>query len=154
MKGRKPTPAHLQLLRGNPSKRPIPPEIEPERSPNIPEPPAFLMPAAKTEWRRLAAGLHHMGLLSLGDEHPFAAYCQAYARWVGAGEAAAQFGPEDSEWRALVRVERQAGELMLRVATEFGMTPSARRRVSAGPTEARSKFAGLIAGLPDDPRVH
>ena len=36
-------PTHLKLLRGNPGKRPLPPEPEFDAAPDIPEPPAFLM---------------------------------------------------------------------------------------------------------------
>lgn len=87
-RGRKPTPPYLKILRGNPGCRRLP-EGEPkhERAPAIPEPPVFLLPTAKAEWRRLATGLYHMGLLTLVDERPFAAYCQAFGRWVAAEDA-------------------------------------------------------------------
>jgi hypothetical protein len=49
-------PTQLKLLRGNPGKRAIPPEPQPLRPDEIPDPPNFLLDDAKDEWRRLGAG--------------------------------------------------------------------------------------------------
>ena len=62
MPGRPPTPTHLKLLRGNPGKRPIRPEPQPEQPPTPPEPPDFLTGYAFDEWRRVAPELHRLGL--------------------------------------------------------------------------------------------
>jgi hypothetical protein len=53
------------------------------------------MAVAKDEWRRIATGLYHMGLLTLVDENPPAAYCQAYARWVTAEASLAKMAERD-----------------------------------------------------------
>ena len=97
MRGRKPIPTHLKVLRGNPGHQALRPEREPdyEAAADIPEPPAFLMPVAKDEWRRIATGLYHLGLLTLVDENPLAAYCQAYARWVTAEASLAKMAERD-----------------------------------------------------------
>jgi phage terminase small subunit len=81
------TPTHLQVLRGNPSKRPIRPELEPLQTAEPPKPPRYLTRLAAAEWRRLAPELHRLGLLTVVDVAPLAAYCQAYARWRGRGGA-------------------------------------------------------------------
>jgi P27 family predicted phage terminase small subunit len=48
--------------------------------------PAHLGPVARKEWRRLAASLHKLGILTVADRAAFAAYCQAWDRWVEAEE--------------------------------------------------------------------
>ena len=41
---------------------------------------------ARDEWHRIAGSLHQMGVLTTVDRAALAAYCQAHARWVEAGE--------------------------------------------------------------------
>jgi hypothetical protein len=53
MPGPRPTPTHLQLLRGNPSKRPLNKgEPVPDIPAAVPEPPAFLCRPPKTNGGR------------------------------------------------------------------------------------------------------
>src|SRR5262245_9506007 len=81
------TPTTLKILRGNPGKRRVN-RAEPQfKIEPLPEPPGFLDKLAKQEWRRVALELHQLGLLTVADRNAFAAYCQAYARWVRAEEA-------------------------------------------------------------------
>ena len=54
--------------------------------------PAWLMPEAKKEWKRLAPSLIAMGVLTEHDMEAFAGYCQAYARWREAEEFLSQHG--------------------------------------------------------------
>jgi P27 family predicted phage terminase small subunit len=164
MRGRKPIPTHLKLLRGDTGHRRLPAgEIEHDRAPEIPEPPAFLMPLAQQEWRRIATGLYHLGLLTEVDEKPLAAYCQAYARWCSAEDALNKMRERDlltnglmiktqggnAIQNPLVGTANKASSDMVRYATEFGFTPAARARIAGGADgsgSGRSKFAGLIGG--------
>ena len=57
-----PVPFPLQVLRGNPSKRPLRPEPQPEQSIDVPEPPAFITGYAADEWRVVAPELPRLGL--------------------------------------------------------------------------------------------
>ena len=84
MRGRKPMPTHLKVLRGNPGHQALRPEREPdyEAAPDIPEPPAFLMPVAKDEWRRIATGLVSHGPVDAGRREPVR---QLIARLMRAG---------------------------------------------------------------------
>ena len=167
VRGRKPTPTHLKILRGNPSRVPIHPEIEPQVVEGIPGPPAFLMPEAKAEWRRLVVELYRLGVLTVVDERPFAAYCQAFAHWVAAEDAIARMATADPLTggmtvmgstgenmvpNPLMYAARAAAADMVKYAAEFGFTPSARARVAAGVAAgtAHSKFAGLIGGSEAD----
>jgi phage terminase small subunit len=87
LRGPKPLPANVHLLRGNPSKKPIAdlvdgfqPEVE------IPGCPRHLLPEARKEWRRITPELERYGLISKLDRSALSLYCQAWARWVWAEE--------------------------------------------------------------------
>ncbi len=152
-------PTHLRLLRGNPSKRPIGREPEPLIPDTPPSPPDFLSEAAVNEWWRIAPDLHALGLLTVLDVMPLAAYCQAFAHWIDAERLLAAMADKDATSGLLVRgqagspianpllkVARAAARDMLRVAGEFGLTPGCRSRLSmAGRLNRPGKFDGLLA---------
>jgi P27 family predicted phage terminase small subunit len=162
MAGRKPIPMHLKLIRGNPGKRAIRPEPEPVIPPELPDPPDFLLPVAKDEWFSVGPELLRLGLLTVLDIHPFAAYCQAVGRWKQAEDLLAAMAERDPETGALtvkstignamhnplLRIATSAAANMIRYAAEFGLTPAARAHVVGG-VVARSgggKFDGLLGG--------
>src|SRR5713101_6600171 len=91
MRGRKPVPTTLKLLRGNPGKRPLNPD-EPQPRVEIPPCPSHLSTEAKKEWRRSAKLLAELGLLASIDRAALALYCEAWARWVQAEEALQTYG--------------------------------------------------------------
>ncbi len=72
-RGRKPDPTKLKLLKGNPGKRAIKNEPEPEVC--IPDPPDHLDDVAVGEWNRIAPQLEQLGLLSDIDMVALAMYC-------------------------------------------------------------------------------
>ena len=59
-----PVPFPLKVLRGNPGKRPMKREPQPEQHADVPEPPAFITGYAADEWWRSAPELHRLGLLT------------------------------------------------------------------------------------------
>lgn len=143
MRGRKPTPTPLRILRGNPGKRALN-RNEPTPAPTIPEAPAHLTPAALEEWDRIAPVLLEQGLLTDLDRAGLAAYCVAYARWIEAEESVRKLGvlvkspngfPVHSPYLAIAN---RAMEQMQRLLAEFGMSPSSRSRVTATDKAARS----------------
>ena len=158
MPGPPPTPLPLRLLKGNPQKRPLRREIEPERPAEPPEAPAFLEGFARDEWYRVVGELHRLKLLTILDINPLAAYCTAYARWRTAAQALAkveQINPAAAAaglmikraQNPLVRIASRAEADMLRYASQFGFTPVARARLAAGPFgEPPGKFDGLLGG--------
>lgn len=80
-RGRKPTPTHLKLVRGNPGKRAIKQgEAKPPQD-DAPMPPPFLSDDAKVEWGRVVPDLQRCGLLTKIDRAGLAGYCQAYGTW-------------------------------------------------------------------------
>lgn len=135
MRGRKPTPTNLRILRGNPSHRPLN-AAEPKPAAADLAPPDWLDGLARTEWTRLAPLLHRLGLLTEIDVQALATYCQTYARWREAEEKIKEFGlvikgrngyPVISPFAAVAdRAMRQMKGFLI----EFGMTPSARSRVA------------------------
>ena len=145
-RGRKPKPTHLKLIEGNPGKRPIRTGSE-RPATAMPDAPDHLNNTARSEWDRVAHGLHALRLLEMVDRGALAAYCVTYARWVQAERAIAEMGKRDmltgglmiktSNGNAiqnpLVGTANKAMSDLVRYAAEFGMTPSARSRIIAAP---------------------
>ena len=94
MRGLKPTPTHLKLIKGNPGKRRIN-EREPVPTADLPSAPTHLSDGAKVEWGRVSEELYRLGLLTGVDRAALAAYCQAYARWAQAENAIAEMAKRD-----------------------------------------------------------
>jgi P27 family predicted phage terminase small subunit len=161
VRGRKPTPAHLKVIQGNPGHRPIANnEPRPEVG-ELPEPPDFLCAPAREEWTRVSVQLHRLKMLTTVDVASLAAYCQAYGRWVVAERAIKVLAERgdltgglmikttngNAIQNPLVGTANKAASDMVRYASEFGLTPAARARLAAGPAPAPSKFDGLIGGV-------
>ena len=136
MRGPPPTPLRLRLLRGDPGKRPLRPEVEPSRPAQCPDRPAFVTGYAADEWDRVAPELHRLGLLTVIDITVLGVYCATYAHWRTAEESFARMAQSDGDMcagaRSLARIARHAAADMVRYAGEFGMTPVARSRLAAG----------------------
>jgi P27 family predicted phage terminase small subunit len=163
MPGPRPIPTHLKLLRGNPGHQKLnKDEPQPQVPAEVPEPPRFLSGYAADEWWRVAPELHRLGLLTVLDVGAFAAYCVAYAHWRTAEEALAEMAKRDATTSGLliktssgdaaqnpvVGIARRAAADMVRFASDFGMSPAARARISAGvgfEPPGGGKFDGLIA---------
>ncbi len=133
---RKQTPTPLRILRGNPSKRPIP-ENEPtfEGTPEVvPEPPTELTDDQKIFWNDLCPRLVKAGVYSSGDRESLSLLCVALAEVKHANEQLKlgrvlktpsgyiQQSPFVSIlWSAMKRAQS--------LMTEFAMTPASRSRV-------------------------
>ena len=153
MRGPKPKSAHLKLVRGNPGKRPIRAEVE--VAPSLPEPLPFLCNDAKAEWARVAPMLYALRLLSELDLAALAAYCSAYATWKQAHGALGEMAKHDPVSKGLM-IKSKKGNLiqnpllgiantaagnMVKYAADFGLTPSSRARIAAGPAEGGKSAA-------------
>lgn len=163
MKGRKPKPAQLERLDGNPTKRPIKTELAMPL--DMPDPPQPLDDYALEEWNRLAPGLNAIGVLSKMDMGIMAAYCDSYSKWRLATELLRDIlhGGPDGKLLSLVQIDNKTGIMlknpltdraekakadMVRYAAELGMTPVARARIAIEPQKKQSKFDGLIGNKP------
>jgi P27 family predicted phage terminase small subunit len=134
MRGRKPIPNSLKLLRNNPGRRPINAN-EPKPEATIPPCPPHLDNEAHREWRRMTKRLVVLGLMTQIDRAAMAAYCQAWSRWCDAEVNIRKFGavvespnkfPVMSPY---LIVANMALKQMRAFLTEFGMTPSSRSRL-------------------------
>ena len=136
-------PTRLKILGGNPGKRRLN-KREPKPSVDTPACPAWLSPAAKRVWRHTVPLLRNMGVLARADRDALAAYCQIYARWREAEEFLQQHGsvyPLKDEKGQLkfmaqfpqVSIAKSLLQIVRAYQQEFGMTPSARTRVSVTP---------------------
>lgn len=135
---------------GNAGKRAIN-KNEPKPELSQPTPPAFLNDDAKVEWGRICETLYKVGLMTELDRGALAACCQAYGRWAQAERALARMSDKDELNRALmiktsngnaiqnplVGIANKAAADYVKYAVEFGMTPSARARVTATPNEEK-----------------
>lgn len=166
-------PANVHLLRGNASKKPLDelfnefnPEVE------IPDAPSWMWAEAKKEWKRVSAELFKYGLISKLDRAALVLYVQAWAKMVWAERAMARAMKESEKKRKeaedkgedytggdgiMVRtangnmiyshhwvVGRRAAEDVNRYLASFGMSPSARGRVS--PSDNRQASLPLEEG--------
>lgn len=156
-RGRKPKPTHLKLVTGNPGKRKLK-ENEPKPDLSLPMPPEHLSDEAKVEWGRVSSDLHKLGLLSDIDRNALAAYCQAFGRWAQAERAIAEMAKQDKLTHGLmirtqngnaiqnplVGTANKAMSEMVKYMVEFGMTPSARARISIdaerNPKKAKASY--------------
>jgi P27 family predicted phage terminase small subunit len=132
--GPKPKPTCLKILNGEPNKRRIN-FAEPKPSLKRPHCPSFLSKEAKKEWRRIAPQLERSGVLSKIDGAALAAYCTAWARWVDAERILQKSGvlvkaPSGFPMQSpLLAIANKAMHQMVKILTEFGMTPSSRSRI-------------------------
>ena len=121
--------------------------------------PPHLSDEAKVEWGRMSEKLYRLGLLTDLDVSMLAGYCQAYGRWVQAERAIAALAKNDPQTYALmvktkngnaiqnplIGTANKALDMMHKFASEFGMSPSLRARLSvngeqATPTNPTEKF--------------
>jgi P27 family predicted phage terminase small subunit len=137
MKGRKPNPARLNRLLGKKAKGKshVPPS-----APYLPAPPDHLSEAAKEVWQTLGSQLLEARLVTALDEPAFALLCEAYAAWADLITKARTDGPIVKMNGQLVpnpylaRADKES-EKVRKLLPEFGLSPSSRTRLDAGPAE-------------------
>ena len=116
--GRNRTPTALRILRGNPSKRPLP-KNEPTPPAGPLRPPPEITGALADLWDELAAPLVAMGCLTVADTAGFAKLVHLeYAM----RELSKTMATDTTAAREFVRL----ATLALRFYDRHGMTPSAR----------------------------
>ena len=134
MKGRKPVPSHLKVLRGNPGKRALN-SREPQPAGDLVEPPEFMSEAQKQGWSYAIENAPR-GLLKKLDRSVLAAWVIAENLHRRASEMVEKFGiltkapntglPMQSPYLPIVN--RQA-VIMLKAAEQLGFSPASRGRV-------------------------
>lgn len=133
--GRKPKPASLRQLEGNPGKREI---KEPIASSNkFPSCPSWVCEHGKREWNRMAKILDPLKLVDDIHRATFAVYCHNYGLMVEYAKKIEQYGDTvENNYGYIkkspyVEMFNQAEASMQKAAVEFGLTPSAQVRIDA-----------------------
>ncbi len=150
MRGRKPTPTRLKIIRGNPGRRRL--DTEPEFKAGMSEKPPWLTGEAAAEWDRVTEQLSHSGLLRTVDRAALCIYCKAWARWVDAEQKVEALGlvvrsprqgtPQQNPY---VRIANAAMAQVIQLTAEFGMTPASRTRLAMGPEGGRKDPLDLFS---------
>jgi len=150
MRGRKPIPTALKLVRGNPGGRPLNMDADaPALDANVM--PDWLSDGARKHWPTIAEHLRTAGLLTVLDATALGLYCEAFARWKDANEKVVKLGavvksahgyPIPSPY---LQVANQAYAQMTRMLAEFGMTPSSRSRCTlTRPDDPAGPYARFV----------
>ncbi len=151
MRGRKLKPTKLKELAGNPGKRAINAK-EPKPNVEIPTCPNHLTGVAHQEWDRVTKELQAMGVIARIDRAVLAAYCTAYKDYVKAENKLKKEGEviiyesgnlAQNPW---VGIKNRAIERMVKIAAEFGMTPSSRGRLEVQTPTEEDEMAGFLFG--------
>lgn len=140
-RGRKPKPTEQKKLAGNPGKRKLN-DKEPKPDVVIPLPPEHLEGIALDEWYRITPELLKLRMITALDRAPLVALCQAWGDYIKACEKLEEEGEVlmsdkgnayQNPWTG---IKTSAMDRILRLSSEFGMTPSARSRLKVEmPTE-------------------
>jgi P27 family predicted phage terminase small subunit len=140
LRGPAPTPTALQILRGNPGKRPLN-RHEPQPGKFKTRPPDHLDEEARREWKRLVPILTRMKVLGEPDYIALANLCAAYSTLVKAREEQSRLAAEGKpallirtpngffQTSPLITIINDQVKIITTLLREFGMTPSARSRV-------------------------
>lgn len=154
MRGRKPVPTAMKVIRGNPGRRPLNAHEPQPQAPVDLTPPAWLQEDAKIEWADKAPMLQRLGLLTEADLDAFCLYCQTFARWKAAEKKLLEFGMviKSSSHNGFpivspyLQIANKAQQQATRMLIEFGLTPSSRSRVTtstpSGVDTQKERFFG------------
>ncbi len=131
-------------------------ELE-NRSPDEPKPPVaaptaptWLCREAKAEWARVVPQLVKLGVIARIDRAALVAYCESWADYHAAVRAVRVEGKTFTTPQGyiaknpMVTILNESRAAVLRFAQEFGLTPSARARVSGQPRQADDPLTDFV----------
>ena len=134
MPSNKPEPRGLRIAKGNPSKRPLPPPDETKRG--SPAKPCDLSPEVSAKWDELIVNITETGCIYVTDGDGIRELAEAI---VAVRQARKDIGDQfivpcgtdgqDTKPNPLWRIVNDEGKTMIRLLTEFGLTPTARVRL-------------------------
>ena len=132
-RGRAPRPTKLKILQGEPNKDRIN-ENEPDAPKGRPPMPRGLDAIGKKAWVGLCESLEALDILSVVDGPAIEVYAQTYSGYHVARKHVEKYGQVITENGYMKRnpacaeMHQHKGEL-LRLLTEFGLTPASRSRL-------------------------
>lgn len=147
--GPKPAPTAIKALLGNPGKRALNDDTIKVPPASEVKPPMPLYGPASREWVRITPHLHSLGLLTDLDLTMLAAYCESWGRYCDAQAEVSEHGILIEGYRGglvknpAAQLVRDAFSDMIRLALEFGMTPSSRGRMTIPGSDNESEDDGL-----------
>ena len=150
MKGRKPTPASLKLLNGNPGRRPVNEEPESPRIEADDPPPTWLHEDAQAFYRDVVQILSDMGIATVADRLAIIGLAQALAEVKIAHEAMNKFGrvikdkSGGAQRNPYAVLSAQFLAFVRQFITEFGMTPCSRARLTAKAAGEEDPFDAFL----------
>jgi P27 family predicted phage terminase small subunit len=155
MKGRKPKPTALKLLAGNPGKRPLnqnEPQYESVEDALPTELQSDKNQIAAKEWRRIIPLLTASGVATEVDRTLLIAYCSEYQKYIEAEKMLAEHGMfmrTKAGFLGLnpyVKVSRASLDMLIRLSSEFGMTPTARVKLNLEPGDKEDETESKLFG--------
>lgn len=136
MRGRRPTPTALKLLSGNPRRI----NKQEPTSPGVPECPDWMSKEAQAVWYEKVKQLTAMGVLGEIDGGMLTRYCVLWVRWVQVEKQLETDGWFIQSRRAkrkvtnpLVAISAELDRRLMRIETEFGMSPGSRPSLKTMP---------------------
>ena len=133
--GRKPKPTEEKRRAGNPGHRPLN-DNEPQPTKGAPPKPEHLDEMASQMWDDLCKELGQMGILATSDQVILAMFCDSWSLYVDACNMIKQGSqiyiapmkePKQAAW---VSVRATAVKQLLQCASELGLSPTSRARLS------------------------
>ena len=158
MKGRKPLPAHIRLLEGNPGHREIN-QDEPRPKPIIPEPLELLDQRAKRLYEIIGSQLLHLKVVTEIDGAGLSILSQLisdlirYERQIRREGTVTRICALTKEGKKVqigmkanpkIIMRRETIKLIRSFLSEFGMTPSSRTRLKVSPELDDEEFEALL----------
>jgi P27 family predicted phage terminase small subunit len=143
MKGRKPKPAVLHELHGNPGKRKRKDGLA--VTGNAPTPPPYLTAHAKRLWKEILSNFGDINLVTPADKYSFAQLCQALARVVEGERILSAEGlivrepivnrhgtvtdKEKIKAHPAIAIVKMYGSQVAQIGARFGLSPADRARI-------------------------
>lgn len=152
MAGRKRTPDHLKLVKGTAQKCRMNPDA-PAANVGTASAPAWLSGRATELFDQISATLLGMGIASPDDMHALALVASRIEEveilTAVIEDAGRTYQTESGLWKARpeVGMRNEAMRHAQSLLAEFGLTPAARSKVSAGKPAEANPFAGLDSAI-------
>ena len=138
-KGRKPIPAEIRKLQGNPGRRPIP--EAPKSAPidgDFP-PPDWMDAEAKKEWRRVVKAYDKIKLLTETDKPMLETWCVTVSQFIAAAKKLGKKTKDLSEIRNNRLSLNEARTSMLALSSRFGFSPVDRLKLAIPPEKDKDE---------------
>ena len=139
-RGRKKIPTKIKEMQGTLTPgRYLENEMQVELVDKVPTPPDYLNEKGKVEWNLVTLELHSKGMLHFVDLDLLSAYCNEMGIYLESSEYLKENGSVErtyrdgkmysSKLRPEVKIARDALAAALKLATQFGFTPSSRASI-------------------------